>query len=211
MDKIIIDSFVAYNSAGVMPIYEKNFVIFRSSQTDDNFDFQCDIAGGGIDQKDISIEETANRELFEESIKLFNFKPSTLKYARSLGSFVDIPGRTIIGKRYPGKFGCYFIKVNNFNLEDYYINKKASKKYKLPKYYYETNEIILIPINNMVEFFRNHNKPYQYTFIKDRFNKYRKITFLSLYCMYKYIEQYIFPFEVDLKKIVNNDFITYDA
>jgi hypothetical protein len=211
MDKLIIDNFVTYNSAGVMPIYKNNFVIFRSSQTDDNFDFQCDIAGGGIDQKDISLEETANRELFEETIKLFNFKPSTLKYARSLGSFVDIPGRTIVGKRYPGKFGCYFIKLDNCSLEDYYINKKYSKKYKLPKYYNETNEIILIPINTMVEFFKNNNKPYQYAFIKDRFNKYRKITLLSLYCMYKYIEQYIFPFEIDLKKTENNGFITYNG
>lgn len=211
MDKIIIDNFVAYNSAGVMPIYENNFVIFRSSRTDENFDFQCDIAGGGIDQKDISIEETANRELFEETTRLFNFKTSTLKYARSLGSFVDIPGRTIVGKRYPGKFGCYFIKLDNFKLEDYYKNKQTSKKYKLPKYYYETSEIVLIPINTMVEFFRNHNKPYQYTFIKDRFNKYKKVTLLSLYCMYKYIEQYIFPFEVDLKKIEKNGFITYNA
>ena len=209
MDKLIIEKGVSYNSAGVIFIFNGNFVLFKSSQTDENFDFFCDVAGGGIDKDDKTLEHSASRELFEESRMMFKIDPNTLKEARDSNAFVKIPGRTIEGRRMPGQFGCYFIGIDYVEPNVYYKNKEELKQIKLPKYYYETDDLVFLPIKNMEDYFKHHKKPYQYTFIKDNQNKYKKITLLALYCMYKFLEDKMFEYPIKLQLIKNDKFLSY--
>ena len=209
MDKQLMENGVGYNSAGVIFIYNGNFILFKSSQTDENFDFFCDVAGGGIDKEDKTIEESASRELFEESRMMFKINPLTLEEAKKTNGFIKIPGRTIPGRRLPGQFACYVLGLDYIDPTVYYKNKEVLSKLKLPKYYYETDEVVYIPIETMKQYFKEHQKPYQYTFIKDNKNKYRKITLLALYSMYKILDDKIFEYPVRVQLIKNDKFLTY--
>jgi hypothetical protein len=186
MDKLIFDNDIKFNSAGVIFIYNDNFVIFKSS-----FNDFCDIAGGGIDIKDNTIEETASRELLEESRFLFKIKSETLKNARDNNAFIYVKGRKIHRKRKAGKFACYVIEIDNLDTSIYSKNKETLKINKLPRYYYETENIVLIPINN-------------YNNILDL-----NITKLTLNCMQQIIDNKIVPYKVNLNLIENGKFSSY--
>ena len=186
IDKLIFDNDIKFNSAGVIFIYNNNFVIFKSS-----FNDFCDVAGGGIDMKDNTIEETASRELLEESRFLFKIKSETLKNARDNKSFVYVKGRKIHNKRKAGKFACYVIEIDILDTLVYNKNKETLKTNKLPHYYYETENIILVPINNY------NNLPNL------------NITKLTLNCMQQIIDNKIIPYKINLNLIENGKFLSY--
>jgi hypothetical protein len=188
MDKLIFDNDIKFNSAGVIFIYNNNFVIFKSS-----FNDFCDVAGGGIDMKDNTIEETASRELLEESRLLFQIKSEILKNARDNKAFVYVKGRKIHRRRKAGSFACYVIEIDKLDTLVYNKNKETLKTIKLPHYYYETEDIKLIPIDNF------NNLPNL------------NITKLTLSCMQKIIDDKIVPYKVNLDLIENGKFLSYIA
>jgi len=150
-----------YNSAGVLIINKYSnkdcVVLFKSSMYvpsgTNKGKYYCDIPGGGIDEKDFSLEQTASRELYEESKKVFSISISKLNTARETNSFVELPGRRLSGKRKPGLFGCYVIRLPHVSAKVYNINKELLKKIKHDSVFYETNELIRIPISNIREYF----------------------------------------------------------
>ena len=162
-EKIIVNDEKKYNSAGVLIINKyanKDCVVFFKSSRPvpsgvNKGHFYCDIPGGGIDINDNSLEETASRELFEESKKLLSISKNNLAYMKESGSFLELPGRRLSGKRKIGLFACYICKLAYVNNKIYNMNKEILKKVKLNNVYYETIDVIRFPIENIREYFKN--------------------------------------------------------
>jgi hypothetical protein len=183
-----------YNSAGVLIINKYSnqecIVLFKSSlyvtSGVNKGKYYCDIPGGGIDIIDSSIEETASRELFEESKKLILISQKNLKLAKDNDSFFELPGRRLSGKRKAGLFACFVCKLSHVSSKIYNKNKDILKKIKMNHVYYETSELIRIPINNIREYFKDKKlsdikKPCE---IKDTNNIVQYITVLASKCLF---------------------------
>jgi hypothetical protein len=183
-----------YNSAGVLIVSKYSgqecIILFKSSlyvsSGINKGKYYCDIPGGGIDIIDSSLEETASRELFEESKKLLLISPKNLKIMKDNNSFLELPGRRLSGKRKAGLFCCFVCKLSHINSKIYNKNKEILKKIKMDSVYYETSELIRIPINNIKEYFKDTKlsdikKPCE---IKDSNNIIQYITVLASKCLY---------------------------
>lgn len=162
-EKIIELDDKKYNSAGVLIIHRFSskdcVVLFKSSMYVpsgvNKGKYYCDIPGGGIDISDNSIEDTASRELFEESKKLISISSKNLKLAKDIESFLELPGRRLSGKRKAGLFACFVCKLSNVSSRIYNKNKEILKKIKMDPIYYETIELVRIPISNIKEYFKD--------------------------------------------------------
>jgi len=183
-----------YNSAGVLIITKYSgqecIILFKSSMFVpsgiNKGKYYCDVPGGGIDLSDKSLEETASRELFEESKKLLSISHKNLKIAKDNNSFFELPGRRLSGKRKAGLFGCFVCRLGHISSKIYDKNKEILKKIKMDRVYYETSELIRIPINNIREYFDNMKlsdikKPCE---IKDINNVIQYITVLASKCLF---------------------------
>jgi hypothetical protein len=84
------------------------------------------IAGGGINKKDKSIEDSASRELYEESCKTISISPEVLKNLKEKESYIEIIGKTLSGQRKPGLFACYICNLDIIGncLKSFYNNNK---------------------------------------------------------------------------------------
>lgn len=151
-----------YNSAGVLLINKKYntdcIVLFKSSipipSGVNKGKFYCDIPGGGIDIEDSSLEETAKRELFEETKKLLSISSSKLKLLKDKNLFLELPGRRP-HKRKPGLFACFVAKLPYISSTVYNQNKDILKKVRLDDVFYETIEVVRFPISNLKEYFKD--------------------------------------------------------
>ena len=162
-EKIIELDDKKYNSAGVLIIHRFSskdcVVLFKSSMYVpsgvNKGKYYCDIPGGGIDLLDNTIEDTASRELFEESKKLISISSKNLKLAKDIESFIELPGRRLSGKRKAGLFACFVCKLSNVSSKIYNKNKDILKKIKMDPVFYETIELIRIPISHIKEYFKD--------------------------------------------------------
>jgi hypothetical protein len=126
-EKILTIDDKNYNSAGVLIINKylnKDCIVFFKSSKPipsgvNKGKFYCDIPGGGIDIKDESLEETASRELYEESKKLLSISKNNLEMMKQNNSFFELPGRRLSGKRKVGLFGCFVCKARRFGRRPY--------------------------------------------------------------------------------------------
>jgi hypothetical protein len=135
-----------YSGAGVIPIIIHNnkpyFILFmlnKGTITD---------AGGRI-ESNVSVIDTAARELYEESAGLFNIKPSILN---TNSMYLDIKHKNNL------YYKVYFVLFNNFNITDidyYYDNLKKIKKEKHNPFS-ETRNICFISLE-YVHFMKNQN------------------------------------------------------
>jgi len=117
---------INYTGAGVIPIILYNdkpyFILFSCGKgviTD---------AGGTIEYND-SIEQTALRELFEESCGIININENDLK---KKSVYFDIINNNKNNEFYKKLYRIYFILIGNINLSDllhYYVNLKKFKKF----------------------------------------------------------------------------------
>jgi hypothetical protein len=193
-EKILEINDKKYNSAGVLMINKYSgqecIILFKSSMYVSSGvnkgKYYCDIPGGGIDIIDSSIEETASRELFEESKKLVLISQKNLKFAKDNNSFLELPGRRLSGKRKAGLFACFVCKLSHISSKIYNKNKDILKKIKMDHVYYETNELIRIPISHIKEYFLDKKlsdikKPCE---IKDVNNVIQYITVLASKCLF---------------------------
>ena len=162
-EKIIELDDKKYNSAGVLIIHRFSskdcVVLFKSSMYVpsgvNKGKYYCDIPGGGIDLLDNTIEDTASRELFEESKKLISISSKNLKLAKDIESFIELPGRRLSGKRKAGLFACFVCKLSNVSSKIYNKNKDILKKIKMDPVFYETIELVRIPISHIKEYFKD--------------------------------------------------------
>ena len=193
-EKLLIIEERKYNSAGVLIINKymnKDCVVLFKSALPipsgvNKGMFYCDIPGGGIDVKDDSLEETASRELYEESKKLLSISKTKLAEVRKNDSFFDLPGRRLSGKRKAGLFACFVCRLSNVSTKYYNLNRELLKKVKIDKVFYETIEVVKIPINNIKEYFADKKlsdikKPCE---IKDVNNVIQYITVLASKCLF---------------------------
>lgn len=193
-EKILEENDKKYNSAGVLIISKYSgqdcIILFKSSlyvpSGINKGKYYCDIPGGGIDNIDSSIEDTASRELFEESKKLLSISQKNLKLAKDNNSFLELPGRRLSGKRKAGLFACFVCRLLNVKSKIYNKNKDILKKLKMSHVYYETSELIRIPINNIRAYFKDLKlsdikKPCE---IKDVNNVVQYITLLASKCLF---------------------------
>jgi len=193
-EKILEENDKKYNSAGVLIISKYSgqdcIILFKSSlyvpSGINKGKYYCDIPGGGVDILDSSIEDTASRELFEESKKLLLISQKNLKLAKDNNSFLELPGRRLSGKRKAGLFACFVCRLLNVKSKIYNKNKDILKKIKMSHVYYETSELIRIPINNIREYFKDIKlsdikKPCE---IKDVNNVIQYITLLASKCLF---------------------------
>jgi len=226
-EKILEENDKKYNSAGVLIINKYSgqdcIILFKSSlyvpSGINKGKYYCDIPGGGIDIMDTSIEDTASRELFEESKKLLLISQKNLKLAKDSNSFLELPGRRLSGKRKAGLFACFVCRLLNVKSKIYNKNKDILKKIKMSHVYYETSELIRIPINNIREYFKDIKlsdikKPCE---IKDVNNVVQYITLLASKCLFLacvkiVIEGTIYEnaFKISEYKEIFNDLINGD-
>jgi len=186
VEKTIFEDGKVYNSAGVLFITkddagEVNINLFKSANKvtrgKNNGKYYYGIAGGGINEDDDSIEAAANRELYEESRKILKIESSILKSNKKLGSFVEIPAKTLSGKRKAGLFACYICnlpKLSNILKLYYNDNKEIINKGNYDYCFNETTDLINIPIKDIKLKINNLNfnelKPM--SFIVDGVNEY---------------------------------------
>jgi len=162
-EKLILIDEKKYNSAGVLLISRYSnkdcIILFKSAlpipSGVNKGKFYCDIPGGGIDIHDNTIEETANRELFEETKKLLDISTNKLKSLKDKDSYLELPGRRLSGKRKAGLFACYVARLPHISSKIYDTNKEILKKVKIDKVFYETIELVRIPISNVKEYFKD--------------------------------------------------------
>jgi len=193
-EKILEENEKKYNSAGVLMATKYSgqecIILFKSSlyvpSGINKGKYYCDIPGGGIDILDSSIEETASRELFEESKKLVLISHKNLKQAKEEKSFLELPGRRLSGKRKPGLFACFVCRLPHISSKIYNKNKDILKKIKMNHVYYETSELIRIPINNIKEYFKDMKLSdiKKTCEIKDVNNTVQYITVLASKCLF---------------------------
>lgn len=203
-----------YNGSGILPIIIINkipyFITFlsRNGITD----------AGGIIEKNNSVEKTSIRELFEESAGLIKIKLSNLKDSK----YIDIRNKD-------NYYRVYFIILNEFEYNDFYINLKKIRKFKFNPFLetysiklikldiinYVNNNILLNSISNEVLMCSPRLK----CIIRNILKKYNK---LELF--YEYLINNIKPiilnkkninvntYEYDThKKIKINNLITYNS
>jgi len=193
-EKILTIDDKKYNSAGVLIINKylnKDCIVFFKSSKPipsgvNKGKFYCDIPGGGIDIKDESLEETASRELYEESKKLLSISKNNLEMMKQNKSFFELPGRRLSGKRKVGLFGCFVCKLLYVNAKIYNTNKDLLKKVKLDNVYYETIELVKFPIENIKEYFKDKKLSdiKKQCEIKDSSGTYQFITLLASKCLF---------------------------
>lgn len=142
-----------YSGSGILLLDSYGIILFRNVFTGVYYDL-----GGTCDANE-DIETTAIRECFEESRGLINI---TLEILRTL-YFIDI-------KHNNTYYRCYILKCKQpIEFDDYKHNITMTDKMKLPKCWYETNNITHFDFKNI-----------QYCFTKkqvcqDHESKYRKI------------------------------------
>jgi 8-oxo-dGTP pyrophosphatase MutT (NUDIX family) len=193
-EKLILLDDKKYNSAGVLLINRYSnkdcVVLFKSAlpipSGINKGKFYCDIPGGGIDIKDDTLEQTASRELFEETKKLLDISPNKLKFIKDKDSFLELPGRRLSGKRKAGLFACYVTKLPHINSKIYNNNKEILKKIKIDKVFYETIELIRIPNANLKEYFKDKkiSEIKKQIEVKDINDNLQFITVLASKCIY---------------------------
>lgn len=216
-EKIIELNEKKYNSAGVLMIHkyagQECAILFKSSMYVpsgvNKGKYYCDIPGGGIDISDNSIEEAASRELYEESKKLISISTKNLTIAKELESFLELPGRRLSGKRKAGLFACFVCKLSNVSKKIYDKNKEILKKIKMDHVYYETIELIRIPINNIKEYFKDMKMSdiKKQCEIKDNNNEIQYITLQASKCLFLAFQKNIYDLAVkisDYKEIPND-------
>ena len=169
IEKNIIINDKSYNSAGVLKfIKDENgklcIILYKSSYKVNRGknigNYYCGIAGGGINENDNSVEETASRELYEESKKTLVISADILHNLKDLNYYVEIPGKTLSGKRKTGLFACYICKLPTYlNIINKYFNdnKKIINNYDYNSIYNETSDLILFPIENVIQQISNLN------------------------------------------------------
>lgn len=193
-EKLILLDDKKYNSAGVLLINRYSnkdcVVLFKSAlpipSGINKGKFYCDIPGGGIDIDDETLEKTASRELFEETKKLLDIAPNKLKYLKDKDSFLELPGRRLSGKRKSGLFACYVTRLPHLSYKIYNTNKEILKKIKIDKVFYETIELIRIPISNLKEYFKDKkiSEIKKQIEVKDINDNLQFITVLASKCIY---------------------------
>lgn len=216
-EKIIELNEKKYNSAGVLMIHkyagQECAILFKSSMYVpsgvNKGKYYCDIPGGGIDISDNSIEEAASRELYEESKKLISISTKNLTIAKELDSFLELPGRRLSGKRKAGLFACFVCKLSNVSKKIYDKNKEILKKIKMDHVYYETIELIRIPINNIKEYFKDMkiSDIKKQCEIKDNNDEIQYITLQASKCLFLAFQKNIYDCAVkfsDNKEIPND-------
>jgi len=215
-EKILEINDKKYNSAGVLIINKYSnkdcIVLFKSSMYVpsgiNKGKYYCDIPGGGIDIKDISLEQTASRELFEESKMLFSIAINKLLEAKENKSFIELPGRRLSGKRKPGLFGCYVLRLPNVSTKIYNNNKELLKKFKMDNVYYETNELVRIPIENIKEYFlgKKMSDIKKQCEIKDIDGTIQYITVLASKCLFlTCVKKYLEGDNTKIEKVISDN------
>ena len=139
---------LSYTGAGVLIVedyYTKNgtveqcIVVARNTSSGLYSDF-----GGGYSAKDKTLEQTAHKELREESRNLYNIDPKHMKY------YVDIPGQSNNGP--PASFyRAFLVKINGTSRKYFNYNKNLIDTLHLrgttvPHSWRETDDIAHIPI-----------------------------------------------------------------
>lgn len=127
-----------FSGAGVLVIGEyKNklcVMLTRNKSSHKYSDF-----GGAYETRHKTLEETAHRELREESRNLFNI--SFDKFDK----YVDIPA----GTRY--FYRVFIIKINDVDQKYFKHNREIIDKSNAPRYWKETDRITWIPIENLTK------------------------------------------------------------
>lgn len=134
-----------YSGAGVLIVenyYTKNgdiidcILLVRNKSSQLYTDF-----GGSFEKRYKTLQNTAYHELNEESLNLFDIK--NVIYDIS----VDIPA----GKHF---YKMYIIKINGISRKYYQSNRRILDNLhssdKVPKYWKETDDIVHIPITNII-------------------------------------------------------------
>ena len=168
-EKIIIDNSSTYNSAGVLllskndseelcvNLFKSAYKVTRGKNTGY---YYSGIAGGGINEDDETVEAAACRELNEESCKTVLISSSKLKMLKKLGSYVEIVGKTLSGKRKAGLFACYVCKLPSlaYTLEFHFNdNKDIINKGNFSYAFNETTNLVKIPIKDIKSKISNLN------------------------------------------------------
>lgn len=139
-----------YTGAGVLIIedyYTKNgtiepcIVVARNASSGLYSDF-----GGGYSDRDKTLEQTAHKELREESNNLYNINPKHMKY------YVDIPGQS--SSNVPTFYRAFLIKINGTSRKYFNYNKKLidtlyQHGIAVPHSWRETDDIAHVPIKNI--------------------------------------------------------------
>ena len=161
VEKTIYEDGKIYNSAGVLfmtkdddgEIYVNLFKSSNKVTRGKNIgSYYCGIAGGGINEDDESIAAAACRELYEESRKTLMISSSILRSNKKLGSFVEVPGKTLSGKRKAGLFACYICNLPNLtNILNLYYNdnKEIINKGNYNYCFNETSDLVKISIKDI--------------------------------------------------------------
>jgi hypothetical protein len=115
-----------YSGSGIIPIITYNkkvyFILFSCGKG------LISDAGGTIESND-SIEQTAIRELFEESCGIININDKDLE---KKSVYLDIFNQNKNNEFYKKLYRAYFILIDNINLSEllhYYVNLKKFKPY----------------------------------------------------------------------------------
>jgi len=199
-DKTINLNNKIYNSAGVLIISEyndKNYLILFKSSTQVNRgknlgEYYYGMAGGGINNKDDTIESAARRELYEESCKTVMISDEILKNLKNKNSYVEIIGKTLSGQRKAGLFACYICNLDiiKFCIKSFYDeNKKIIKDSTMDYAYNETQAISMFDFDMIKKELNNLNyndiKPIKF---KNNEDNYNFIDERTLKCIWKMIK-----------------------
>ena len=198
-EKVININNKTYNSAGVLIITQDNgfnyLNLFKSStqvnRGNNIGEYYYGIAGGGINLKDKSVEDAAQRELFEESCKTLTISSNILNYLKDNNSYVEIIGKTLSGQRKPGLFACYVCNldvIGNCIKSFYNINKNILSNSTSDIVYNETQDIDKFCYEDVLKEIYNMNyseiKPMKFQNIN---GDYKFIDERSLKCIWKII------------------------
>ena len=199
-----------FTSAGVLLTMGDLLFLFRNSSVilgkPNRGHYYCGMTKGRIETKDELIEDTASRELFEESCKTINIsKDVFIANKDNYHSYLDIVDHF---KHYR----IYLIEISDVvaNLRDiYYKNKKNIPDNDENEKYHETDDFFVFDKNYII----NRIKVKEFKKIKpemfpdvsgvDRF-----IDRKTLQVLYNSFHQYKIPIEVNSYKLEKNENIT---
>jgi hypothetical protein len=117
---------------------------------------------------------------------LLSISKTKLAEVRKNDSFFDLPGRRLSGKRKAGLFACFVCRLSNVSTKYYNLNRELLKKVKIDKVFYETIEVVKIPINNIKEYFADKKLSdiKKQCEIKDINDNSQNVTLLASKCLY---------------------------
>ena len=165
--------------------------------------YYCGMTKGRIDMKDESIEDTASRELFEESCKTINIsKDVFIANQDNYYSYLDIVD-------YYKHYRIYMIEISDTvpNLKDIYYNNKKNisdndenEKYHETDYFFVFNKYYIINRIKYKEFKKIKPEMFKDVNGVDRF-----IDRKTLQVLYNTFHQYKIPIKVNSYELTKDD------